>query len=449
MNLLLHPPSGSWPDVPPMPATLPAPVPAPEPPRASRRKLWDIPHKFHCPVIGTCLEIAELRRIAERARLSTDGPLSDYDVHLSFVGAVDTKNFLSIATHKALERKYAAAVGRFAKLRDGADLLAMWREALAGGGVPGALWALATHARADAQVLAQVYGDIHMLSHQIGAGQRADLAHLAQTRTELADLQARHAATLRRQARDLDARDQELAVLRGMAGGADALRVQVGLLRERVAELESGRALQEVSACLAVLEPRLGRLEQERERTLAQAMDWRDRCEAAEARILVLQTDLAERAAEAQVLEGLLLRDLAPPCDTCSDGDCRACPDLAGRRVLCVGGRHAQAGHFRALVARLNGRFERHDGGLEDSRARLEAMLAAADAVVCPADCVSHDAYYRVKRFCKRHGKPCVLLNGSGLSAFARALETVAGEGGGRAADPAQRVGCGAEGLAL
>jgi hypothetical protein len=53
-------------------------------------------------------------------------------------------------------------------------------------------------------------------------------------------------------------------------------------------------------------------------------------------------------------------------------------------------------------------------------------MLAAADAVVCPADCVSHDAYYRVKRFCKRHGKPCVLLNGSGLSAFARALERVA-----------------------
>ena len=345
---------------------------------------------------------------------------------LSFVGAADSKNTLSIATHKALERKFAATVGRFAKVRDDADLIALWREALAGGGVPGALWALATHARADAQVLAQVYADIHMLTHQIGAGQRADLARLAQTRVELADLQARHAATLRRQARDLDARDRELAVLRGMAGEAEALRVQVGLLRERVAELESGRALQELSACLAALEPRLGRLEQERERALAQAMDWRDRCEAAEARNHALQTDLAERVAEAQVLEGLLLQDLAPPCDTCLEGDCRACPDLAGRRVLCVGGRHAQAGHFRALVARLNGRFERHDGGVEDNRQRLEAMLAAADAVVCPADCVSHDAYYRVKRFCKRHGKPCVLLHGSGLSAFARALERVA-----------------------
>jgi hypothetical protein len=112
------------------------------------------------------------------------------------------------------------------------------------------------------------------------------------------------------------------------------------------------------------LEPRLGRLDQERERARTQAMDWRHRCEAAEARILVLKTDLTERAAEAQVLEGLLLRDLAPPCDTCLEGDCRACPDLAGRRVLCVGGRHAQAGCFRALVACLNGRLERRDGGV-------------------------------------------------------------------------------------
>jgi hypothetical protein len=76
-------------------------------------------------------------------------------------------------------------------------------------------------------------------------------------------------------------------------------------------------------------------------------------------------------------------------------------------------------------------------------------MLAAADAVVSPADCLSHDAYYRVKHFCKRHGKPCVLLQGSGLSAFARALETVAGEGGSLAADQAQQGGCGAGGLAL
>jgi hypothetical protein len=422
MDLSLHPRSEPRFDAPP----ISPPVPAPEPPRARRCKLWELHHKYHCPVIGTCLEVAELRRIAARTRQRSDGRLTDFEVHLNFVGAADTKNTLSIATHKALERKCASAIGRFAKVRDSAGLMALWHEALASGGAPGALWALVTHPRADAQVLAQVYGDIHMLSHQIGAGQRADLAQLTQTRAELAELQDRHAATLRRHACDLDARDRELAVLRGLAGESEALRVREKLLQARVAKLESGQALRDATARLGELEPRLSRLEQDRERALAEATDWRDRCETAESRCLALQRDLEEQAAEAQVLEGLLLSDLAQPCDTCLEGDCRTCPNLEGRRVLCVGGRHAQTTHFRALVARCNGRFERHDGGMEDSRARLEAMLAAADAVVCPADCVSHDAYHRVKRFCKRHGKPCVLLNGSGTSAFARALERLA-----------------------
>jgi len=403
-------------------------VAPPEAGRTGRCKLWDLPHKYHCPVIGTCLDVAELRRIATKARMRQDRPLTDYDVHLSFVAAADTKNPLSIATHKALERKYAATVARFAKARDTAGLVARWREALACGGVPGALWAVATHARADAQVLALAYADVHMLSHQIGAGQRADLVRLAQTQAELAELKARHAATLSRHGQDLEGRDRELATLRAAAAEAEALTVQVGLLRERVAELESGRVLTGLRTCLAELEPRLEGIERERHRALADAMDCRDRCEAAEARSARLEAELADRRAESEVLEGLLLRDLTPACDHCTRDDCRACPDLAGRRVLCVGGRAAQTGHFRALVARLNGRFERHDGGLEDNAQRLEAMLAAADAVVCPLDCVSHDAYYRVKRFCKRNRKPCVLLKGSGLSAFARALESLASD---------------------
>lgn len=54
-------------------------------------------------------------------------------------------------------------------------------------------------------------------------------------------------------------------------------------------------------------------------------------------------------------------------------------------------------------------------------------MLASADAILCATDYVSHSAYYRTKRFCKRLDKPHVLLGNSGLSAFARALERVAG----------------------
>lgn len=49
-------------------------------------------------------------------------------------------------------------------------------------------------------------------------------------------------------------------------------------------------------------------------------------------------------------------------------------------------------------------------------------MIHGADAVVCPTDCVSHAAYFHIKRQCKRIGKPCLLYKGSSVSGFAVAL---------------------------
>lgn len=49
-------------------------------------------------------------------------------------------------------------------------------------------------------------------------------------------------------------------------------------------------------------------------------------------------------------------------------------------------------------------------------------MINSADAVICPTDCVSHSAYYQLKRHCKRTGKPCLLFKGAGVSGFAMAL---------------------------
>lgn len=81
---------------------------------------------------------------------------------------------------------------------------------------------------------------------------------------------------------------------------------------------------------------------------------------------------------------------------------------------------------YRSLVDRYNGEMVHHDGGVEDSRQRLEALLCAADVVVCPADGMSHDAYLKAKRYRKRTAKPCVLLKSSGVGSFARALEQIA-----------------------
>jgi hypothetical protein len=46
----------------------------------------------------------------------------------------------------------------------------------------------------------------------------------------------------------------------------------------------------------------------------------------------------------------------------------------------------------------------------------------SADAVVCPVDCVSHEACALVKRACKNCVKPLVFSTSSGLGGLARSL---------------------------
>ena len=43
--------------------------------------------------------------------------------------------------------------------------------------------------------------------------------------------------------------------------------------------------------------------------------------------------------------------------------------------------------------------------------AALASSLQAADLVICQTGCVSHGAYWRVQDYCRRTGKPCVLVD--------------------------------------
>ena len=414
-------------------AARPIPVPADQPTgrpslaqvpacqRKTRRKLWELSHKLHCPVIGTCLEVAELRKLVRSLGIEQGGVLTDYDVHVSFVSAADQKNRLSLSVHKALEKKFASHVKRFAKAKDAEQLAGLWVQALERGEVPGALWATLTHPRCDDELAVRVFEEVHMLSHQIGAGQRADLKRLAATETELASLQRDFDGLQRRTRRQLEAREQRALDLERALHAADEQRLRLlaaeSSLRDALAAL---RARADAS--------NVRRLEEElaHERRLSaearhECDRWRLACQAAEGRIAELEQGLRERRVEVEILEQLVAQSLLP-CDACGVEDCAARPDLRGRRILCVGGRTRLVEQYRELVARCNGQFEHHDGGIEDNRQRLDALLSSADAVVCATDCVSHDAYYRLKRFCKRADKPHVFLRSSGISTFARAL---------------------------
>jgi hypothetical protein len=112
---------------------------------------------------------------------------------------------------------------------------------------------------------------------------------------------------------------------------------------------------------------------------------------------------------------------------------------LGDRCVLCVGGLTGARNHYRAEIETRAGRFLHHDGGREDNLHRLTPMLAAADIVICASGNISHNAYHLVKSTCKKLGKPCVLVKGTGIASFLDGL-------GHLAASEAQQEGRSARG---
>lgn len=83
---------------------------------------------------------------------------------------------------------------------------------------------------------------------------------------------------------------------------------------------------------------------------------------------------------------------------------------LDARSVLCIGPDQAAAAFTRRLVEMAGGSFAHDPVDQNVDPVRLEASVRAVDLVICQAGCVSHNAYWRVRDYCKRTGKPCLLV---------------------------------------
>ncbi len=390
----------------------------------ARRKIWQL-DDYQCAVVGTCLSLGELRRLARKTGLDLPHGCEEYEVHSRCVTMCKSRNDFSEALNKFLDKKYQKQVWQAGKAQDLAELAAGWEQALAQGDVPGGFWALITHPLVGQDLMHHAFGQVHMLSHLVGASNRNDLRRLRELergRTELE--QALEASRCRLRAVSAQGRARE----KSLAAQVEELRHRNGLLARQVESLSLAREGQDT--------------EEDLRRELAQAQRERDeareeaRRQRGEARRLGRLVAVLTRKGRAQF--NPLLAGQAKP--LAEDGQAAACPaelgacpgacpaGLCGKRVLYVGGRANLVPHYRALVERAGGRFQHHDGGQECRRCALDQCLAGADLVFCPVDCVSHDACQRVKRACKGATKTFVPLRCSGLSSLAAVLRTV-GEG--------------------
>jgi hypothetical protein len=372
-------------------------------PKASgsrRRRLWELGSHTHCPVIGMCLPMAALRRVADKA-LGGQALADDYELHCGTVAECQRRSRLADALQRELDRRYLLQLRAAAGAKTSEALAEWWQAQAHTPHLPGALWATLTHPRCTPAIEHHVLGQVHMLQHQVGMATRVELARFEALIDENAVLARELGAAQRRasqQAAAHEARAEALQAeavrLRGQLMARDGLLAQ---LRDELDQLHSSAP--DLASRQELARQNAGQAERitELRRALQAARSDLER---------LRQPPAAPRALPEVVAE-------AQP------------PQLANRAVLCVGGRTASVPVYRRLVEDHGGRFLHHDGGEEHNVNQLDATLAAADLVICQAGCVSHGAYWRVKDHCKRTGKRCVFVETPSASGLQRALATI------------------------
>ena len=367
-----------------------------------RKKIWELKAELLCQLVGTCFSTDELLKLARGARLHGREGMSEFALHHAAVTEAAHRNPFSERMQKLLEKKYELVIKRFNKAKTDADLVVLWHAERMNGDIGAGMWAAVTHTYVSAQFARSIYEDMHMLSHQVGVGVRGDQKLMAQLSEEVIKLRARLQRNSERFAQDMADKEQIIRIMQQRVTELLATAANLKQVERRVLELESNSERQSLLARVAWLERQLQVSERHKQR----------------------DEDVATIIPITPVVAAMPMNE----CGVCEEKQTGRCggSDLAGRSVLCVGGRAALYPEYRRVVEESGGQFLIHDGGREDSIHRLPTLLARADVVVCPADCLSHGAYYAVKRYCKRFGKPCALLDRSGVSTFRKGVEAVA-----------------------
>lgn len=383
-------------------------------PRTTRRKVWELDSKLLCPVIGTCLTHKELVQIARKMRIADFEKWSEYRLHVSFVTTAETIGPVTKQLQKTLDRKYKTTITRYNKIKSSDELHSIWKKDRSSGEIPAAFWAFVTHPLVTRPQCMEAYETIHMLSHQIGAGLRADMKRLAkaessllQEKLESQEKDHKHAQAILSRDTKINTLENELSELRQQLSRIPRLENELEKLKNANQNTDKSKAELETLQHLNI--------QSEKKR-----IEDQQTIDSLHKQVQQLNDELTDSQAELKALEHLLQFDPQ------EKEEVRKCTiNIDGQTILCVGGRPNLEPQYNAVVSRYQGQLLYHDGGLEDNIKRLENLLASADAVICPTDCVSHDAYWRTKRYCKRTGKPCVFIAKSGVSSFAHGITEI------------------------
>lgn len=96
---------------------------------------------------------------------------------------------------------------------------------------------------------------------------------------------------------------------------------------------------------------------------------------------------------------------------------------FSGHSVLCVGGQMQLYPAYQQIVEDEGGRFLSYHGGAEDPITDLCRLLDHTDMVICPIDCIRHEAFFITRHYCQQSHKPCVMLDKSRITTFYNGIQ--------------------------
>jgi hypothetical protein len=383
-------------------------VASPQTPRRSR--IWELAETLHCSIVGTCLSNAELRHALARLGVNGIEAADDHELHVVGVMLAGRRDAGAKLLQRALDRRHAIAIKQYAKARDEDALRQLWDASMRSGDIPGAYWALLSHPAATEAIVKKAFQDVHMLSHLVGAANRADIRRLRQLEEEKGALTEK----LHRQQQQLrdgfTSRDETIRQLNKLLADHHSAG-------EPAANPADCREEDGARRVIADLNRKLGQETTRRERLEQRLNAMSDGMRTLEASFQAAQGERDALRREIESLEDHIAGLLQP-----ATGDGEAALDLSTRTILYVGGRPNQIPQLKALVERTGARFLHHDGGIEHSSSLLPGLISRADVLLFPIDCISHDAVATLKRLCRQLEKPYLPLRAASLATLASSL---------------------------
>jgi hypothetical protein len=376
--------------------------------KTARRRIWDLHNSLHCSVIGTCLTTGELRGLLIKFHGQLPEKPTEHLLHTIAVSAASQHNILAKQLQKALDRRHTNALRHFGDARSVDELRRRWHETRQAGDIPGGYWAVLTHPKTDDVLLREAFGDVHMLSHLVGAANRADIRKLHELEEEKAALEEK----LTRQQAQL--RDGIVA----REGKIRELNDTIAAMAAQQSEPAGETSPPEIAVLHGVVSDLRKLLDREvarRQRAEARNEELMQGGQKAERARVSADRELAMVRAELETLEThVAARDTGEAME--------AEIDLGGVSLLYVGGRPHQIAQLRQMIEAGGGQLIHHDGGVEERSDLLPGLVSRADVAFFPVDCISHSAALLLKKLCRQANKPYVPLRSAGVASMLRAL---------------------------